>query len=82
MFRRAVDRGQLPAGTLPEEVVRHVGAPLYYRLAEPLTPEAADLAAAVNRGSRPCGRLRPTRSRPVNPVVAASADESAGREGL
>ena len=50
MIQRAIDRGQLPAGTASEEVVKHVGAPLYYRvlvLAEPLTTEAADLAAAV-----------------------------------
>jgi AcrR family transcriptional regulator len=50
IVQRAVERGQLPAGTVPAEVIKHVGAPLYYRLlvlAEPLTPEAADLAAAV-----------------------------------
>ena len=50
IVHRAVDRDQLPPGTNAEEVIRHVGAPLYYRLivlAEPLTPEAADLAAAV-----------------------------------
>jgi AcrR family transcriptional regulator len=48
MVQRAIERGQLPAGTAAEEVIRHVGAPLYYRLlvlGEPLTPEAADLAA-------------------------------------
>ena len=35
---------------VPEEVIKHVGAPLYYRLVvlgEALTPEAADLAAAA-----------------------------------
>ena len=35
---------------MPEEVIKHVGAPLYYRLVvlgEALTPEAADLAAAA-----------------------------------
>ena len=50
MVRRAVVAGQLPVGTVPEEVIKHVGAPLYYRLlvlGEALTPEAADLAAAA-----------------------------------
>jgi AcrR family transcriptional regulator len=58
MVQRAVERGQLPAGTVPEEVIRHVGAPLYYRLlvlAEPLTPEAADLAAAVTAAAAHAG---------------------------
>lgn len=48
MVERAVARGELPAGTDAEELVRHLGAPLYYRhflLDEPVT--AADLAAAV-----------------------------------
>jgi AcrR family transcriptional regulator len=47
---RAVRRGQLPEGTDVDEVIRHVGAPLYYRalvLGQPLTPEVADLAAKV-----------------------------------
>jgi AcrR family transcriptional regulator len=50
MVDRAVRRGQLPEGTDVDEVIRHVGAPLYYRLlvlGQPLTPEAADLAARV-----------------------------------
>jgi AcrR family transcriptional regulator len=55
---RAVARGQLPAGTDIDEVIRHVGAPLYYRLlvlAEPLTVEAADLAAAVTAAAAHAG---------------------------
>jgi AcrR family transcriptional regulator len=58
MVQRAIDRGQLPAGTASEEVVKHVGAPLYYRalvLAEPLTTEAADLAAAVTAAAAHAG---------------------------
>ena len=58
MIQRAVERGQLPPGTAPEEVIKHVGAPLYYRLlvlAEPLTPDAADLAAAVTAAAAHAG---------------------------
>lgn len=50
MVERAERRGEIPVGTDAEEVIRHVGAPLYYRLlvlVEPLTTEAADLAAAA-----------------------------------
>jgi AcrR family transcriptional regulator len=55
---RAVERDQLPAGTDPVEVVKHVGAPLYYRLLvldEELTPAAADLAAAVTAAAAHAG---------------------------
>ncbi|MEU1367250.1 TetR/AcrR family transcriptional regulator [Streptomyces sp. NPDC005803] len=44
----AVERGELPAGTDPDEVVRAVSAPLYYRLlasGDPLDEAAADRAA-------------------------------------
>jgi AcrR family transcriptional regulator len=50
IVERAVDRGELPAGTDAAEVIKQVGAPLYYRflvIAEPLTTGAADLAAAA-----------------------------------
>ena len=50
LVQRAIDRGQLPSGTDPDEVIKQVGAPLYYRLlvtAEPLTVQVADLAAAA-----------------------------------
>jgi AcrR family transcriptional regulator len=59
---RAVARGQLPAGTDSLEVIRHVGAPLYYRmlvLDEPLTPAAADLAAAVTAAAAHAGVFVP-----------------------
>ena len=50
MVQRAVASGQLPVGMMPGEVIKQVGAPLYYRLlvlGEALTPEAADLAAGA-----------------------------------
>lgn len=48
IVQRAVDRGDLPPDTDPDEVIKHLGAPLYYRLlvtAEPVTAAAADRAA-------------------------------------
>jgi AcrR family transcriptional regulator len=48
IVERATERGELPPGTDAAEVIKHVGAPLYYRflvIAEPLTLAAADLAA-------------------------------------
>lgn len=48
IVERAVARGELPAGTDADEVIKHAGAPLYYRLlvtAEPVTTEVADRAA-------------------------------------
>ncbi|GAA1029056.1 TetR-like C-terminal domain-containing protein [Virgisporangium ochraceum] len=47
---RAVERGDLPAGTDPHEVVRAVSAPLYYRAlasGDPLDEAAAHRAAAA-----------------------------------
>ena len=44
----AVERGEVPAGTDPDEVIRAVSAPLYYRLlasGDPLDEAAADTAA-------------------------------------
>ena len=58
IVERAVRRGQLPAGTDATEVIKHVGAPLYYRLlviAEPVTVDAADLAAAATTAAARAG---------------------------
>ncbi|GGP62238.1 TetR/AcrR family transcriptional regulator [Streptomyces calvus] len=46
--RQAVDRGEVPEGTDPHEVIRAVSAPLYYRLlttGDRLDEDAADRAA-------------------------------------
>ncbi|GAA3192653.1 TetR-like C-terminal domain-containing protein [Streptomyces virens] len=46
--RQAVDRGEVPEGTDPHEVIRAVSAPLYYRLlttGDHLDEDAADRAA-------------------------------------
>ena len=47
---QAVERGELPAGTDPAEVIRAVSAPLYYRLlvsGDPVDEAAADRAAVA-----------------------------------
>jgi AcrR family transcriptional regulator len=70
VVERAVQRGQLPAGTDADEVIKHVGAPLYYRLlvlAEPLTPEAARLAGAATAAAAHAGVF----VRPRNMAAAA-----------
>ncbi|MFE2410217.1 TetR/AcrR family transcriptional regulator [Kitasatospora sp. NPDC059408] len=54
----AVERGELPAGTDPAEVVRAVSAPLYYRMlttADPLDEAAADRAAAAAEAAARAG---------------------------
>ena len=50
LIERAVERGQLPVGTDPAEIMSAIGAPLFFRCLvsmEPLTPAAADIAAAA-----------------------------------
>jgi hypothetical protein len=50
IIARAIARGDLPAGTDPDEVFKHLCAPLYSRLlvtAEVITPDAVDRAAAA-----------------------------------
>ena len=50
LVERAIERGEVPGDTDADEVIRNLGAPLYYRylvLDEPVTEDAADLTAAV-----------------------------------
>ena len=50
VIARAVERGELPAGTDPAAVLRALIAPIYFRLtvtAEPVDPAAADQAAQI-----------------------------------
>ncbi|MGW3623806.1 TetR/AcrR family transcriptional regulator [Streptomyces sp. NPDC000880] len=54
----AVARGELPAGTDAQEVIRAVSAPLYYRLlvsGDPLDDAAADRAAAAAESAARAG---------------------------
>ncbi|HEY1179357.1 MAG TPA: TetR-like C-terminal domain-containing protein, partial [Phytomonospora sp.] len=57
---RAVERGELPAGTWPDAVVKAMMAPLYLRsliTAEPVGDEAADEAARTALGAANAGVL-------------------------
>jgi AcrR family transcriptional regulator len=50
VIERAIDRGELPAGTDPAAVLRALIAPVYFRLTvtgEPAGPAAADQAAQI-----------------------------------
>jgi AcrR family transcriptional regulator len=66
MVERAVARAEFPAGTDATEVVRHLGAPLYYThflLGEPVTVESADLAAAATYAAARAGAFVRPRAR-------------------
>jgi Tetracyclin repressor-like, C-terminal domain len=55
MVERAVSSGQLPRGTNPDDLMRYLAAPLFYRLlvaAVPLTQATADQAAAALAAAR------------------------------
>ncbi|MFF8770844.1 TetR/AcrR family transcriptional regulator [Kitasatospora sp. NPDC015120] len=68
----AVDRGELPPGTDPAEVVRAVSAPLYYRMLttpDPLDEPAAHRAADAAEAAARAGAFR----------AQGPAEEKAGR---
>jgi AcrR family transcriptional regulator len=61
IVERAIDRREIPADTDIDDVIRQVGAPLYYRsivLDEPVTLAAADQAAAVTATAARQGLFR------------------------
>jgi AcrR family transcriptional regulator len=73
LVERAVARAELPADVDVEEVVRQLGAPLYYRavvLLEPVTAADADRAAAATAAAARAGALR--RRPPADPPAEAS----------
>lgn len=60
VVRRAIARGELPAGTDPAELLKTLMAPIYLRLlvtAEPLDDAAADRAAAAAVAAARAGAL-------------------------
>jgi len=60
VVRRALDRGELPAGTDPEALLKALIAPIYLRLlvtAEPLDDDAADKAATAALAAAKAGAV-------------------------
>ncbi|GAA2266149.1 MULTISPECIES: TetR/AcrR family transcriptional regulator [Kitasatospora] len=74
---RAIERGELPEGTDPHEVIRAVSAPLYHRLlasGEPIDPAAADQAAAAAAAAARAGAYRlPHSPAPSSTAVGPAA---------
>ncbi|MEZ7125509.1 TetR/AcrR family transcriptional regulator [Nonomuraea sp. AD125B] len=64
---RAVERGQLPEGTDPAELLKTLAAPIYLRLlitAEPVDEATADQTVRVTLAAARAGALRPVRDDP------------------
>jgi AcrR family transcriptional regulator len=62
VVRRAVDRGELPAGTDAAELLKTLAAPIYLRLlitGDPVDDAAAEQAARVTLAAARAGALRP-----------------------
>ena len=61
VIERAIERGELPAGTDPALVLRTLIAPIYFQLtvtAEPVDPAAADQAAQIALAAARAGVFR------------------------
>jgi hypothetical protein len=61
IVNRAIERGELPAGTDPAAFMHAMSAPLYYRLlvtCEPVTERDADLGAAAALAAARAGVFR------------------------
>ncbi|MFC4005856.1 TetR/AcrR family transcriptional regulator [Nonomuraea purpurea] len=59
---RAVERGELPSGTDPAELLKTLAAPIYLRLlitAEPIDEETADRTVRITLAAARSGALRP-----------------------
>jgi AcrR family transcriptional regulator len=73
---RAVERGQLPVGTAPADLIAAIAAPLYFRLlisGEPLNAAAADQAATAALAAARAGAYvhhRSPRSRGATKALA------------
>jgi AcrR family transcriptional regulator len=80
VIERAAQRGQLPPGTDPADVIAAIAAPLYFRLlvlGEPLRPSDADAAAAAALCAARCGiftHAPARRRRPSNARITAAPD--------
>jgi hypothetical protein len=62
VIARAIDRGELPTGTDPAELLKALVAPIYLRLlitAEPLDETTADHATQIALAAAHAGVLRP-----------------------
>jgi hypothetical protein len=76
LIERAIERGQLPTGTAPSEVIAAIAAPLYFRLlvsGQPLTTAAANTAAAAALAAARAGAF--SRRRGVASATSTSAAE-------
>jgi AcrR family transcriptional regulator len=76
IVRRAVSRGELPAGTDAAEAIQTVTAQLYYRLfivGEPLTEAVADRAAAIAAAAARAGAFSAAGSHPARPSRLSGA---------
>ncbi|MFJ3951597.1 TetR/AcrR family transcriptional regulator [Streptomyces sp. Je 1-4] len=69
MVQRAVDRGELPADTDPEEVMSALGAPFYYRILiarRPVDRHLAESAATAVWAAACAGAYKRKGGRPAN----------------